>query len=75
VKTFFIIVTYWTGRGSSNPHSSSMFSTSTGVAFLPARLWAGFCFGTTMKKTKTITETAKRTAIIPTRRRATKRIT
>ena len=75
VKSFFIIERYWAGSGSSKPHSSLMLAISCAspADFSPAIRAAGSELGITLKIRKTITETAKRTTIIPSTRLAAKR--
>ena len=73
MKIFFIVSQYWTGSGSSKPQSFSMLLTRVGVAFLPARRWAGSELGIRLKIAKTRTETANRTSTIPARRLTMKR--
>ena len=73
VKICFIIVRYCTGSGWSSPRSALTLAISAGSAFLPAMRAAGSEFGMTLKIRNTITEIANNTAIIPSRRLATKR--
>ena len=75
VKTFFIMVTYWTMRLSSKPHSLRIASICVSVGFLPAIRTAGSPFGMTLKMKNVRTETAHITNTIWSSRRMMKRPT
>jgi hypothetical protein len=74
VKTFFIVLPYWTKMLSSKPHSLRIASICWSVEFLPAILAAGSPFGMTLKMRKTRMETAIITNAIAKSRRMMKRI-
>ena len=73
MKTFFMVVTYWTGRLSSKPHSSRMRWISASVGVRPAIRCAGSPLGMTLKIRNVSTEMANSTNTIEMRRRTMKR--
>ena len=73
MKTFFIVVTYWTKMLSLKPHSSRMASICASRGCLPAIRSAGSPFGITLKMKNVSTETAHSTNSIWSRRRTMNR--
>ena len=73
MKTFFIVVRYWTYTGLSKPHSSRIAWIAVSVELRPAMRTAGSPFGITLKIRKVSTEMANITSTIAISRRTMKR--
>ena len=73
MKTFCIVLTYWTGIGLSKPHWRRIASSWPGVGVRPARRYAGSPLGIRLKIENVMTEIANSTANIAIKRLAMKR--